>query len=94
MQWLIYQFQKSFFLTDYPINTYTTSINSPFCILRGCSHNYYKNFVFLSLKIKFILANSEGPDEMPQIAAFHLGLHCLRKYPLGISSLQRVNAFQ
>ena len=22
-------------------------------------------------------ANSEGPDEMPQNAAFHQGLHCL-----------------
>ena len=22
-------------------------------------------------------ANSEDPNEMPQIAAFHLGLHCL-----------------
>ena len=27
-----------------------------------------------------ILANSEDPDEMPQYAAFHLGLHCLSKY--------------
>ena len=25
----------------------------------------------------FILANREGPDEMPHIAAFHQGLHCL-----------------
>ena len=28
---------------------------------------------FLSLKIVFILANSEGPDEMLHCAAFHLG---------------------
>ena len=28
-----------------------------------------------------ILANSAGPDEMQHDAAFHLGLHCLPKYP-------------
>ena len=45
--------------------------------------------VFLSLKyfcpcfakIKTILANSADPDEMLHYAAFHLGLHCLPKYP-------------
>ena len=29
----------------------------------------------------FILANSTDPDEMLPYAAFHLGLHCLPKYP-------------
>ena len=29
----------------------------------------------------FVLANSADPDEMPHYAAFHLGLHCLSKYP-------------
>ena len=29
----------------------------------------------------FILANSADPDEMQQFVAFHLGLHCLQKYP-------------
>ena len=28
-----------------------------------------------------ILANSADPDEMQHNAAFHLGLHCLPKYP-------------
>ena len=36
----------------------------------------------LSLKIILILANSADPDEMQPHAAFHLGLHCLPKYPL------------
>ena len=40
-----------------------------------------KNIIFLSLKINFILANSADPDEMPNYAAFHLGAHCLPKYP-------------
>ena len=37
--------------------------------------------VFLSLKVVKILANSADPDEMQHHAAFHLGLHCLPKYP-------------
>ena len=40
-----------------------------------------KNMIFLSLKIDLVLANSADPDEMPHYAAFHLGLHCLPKYP-------------
>ena len=41
---------------------------------------YTGNTDFLSLKIVFVLANSEDPDGMPHYAAFHLGLHCLPKY--------------
>ena len=43
----------------------------------------------LSLKAALILANSAGPDEMQHHAAFHLGLHCLPKYPF--RGIQRVN---
>ena len=42
---------------------------------------FQEKYVFLSLMIVFILANSADPDEMPHYAAFHLGLHCLPKYP-------------
>ena len=34
----------------------------------------------MSLKIVFILANSENPDKMPTYVTFHLGIHCLPKY--------------
>ena len=37
--------------------------------------------VFWSLKVALILANSADPGEMQQYAAFHLGVHCLPKYP-------------
>ena len=53
--------------------------------------------MFLSLNIDLVLANSADPDEMPHHAAFHLGLHCLPKYPLGVSGLQitiTVSGFQ
>ena len=47
-------------------------------VLKGVAgHTFY---LFLSLKIGFILANSADPDEMPPYAAFHLGFHCLPKY--------------
>ena len=47
----------------------------PFCNLKVAGQNY----VFLSLKIAFILANCADPDEMQPYAAFHLSLHCLPK---------------
>ena len=34
-------------------------------------------FILGTGKHVHILANSEDPDEMPQKAAFHQGLHCL-----------------
>ena len=39
-----------------------------------------KNFFLFYLKIFFTFTNSVDPDEMQHYAAFHLGLHCLRKY--------------
>ena len=50
-----------------------------------------KDIVFLSLKIVSVITNSADPDEMLHYAAFHLGLHYLSKYCLGVSGLQRVN---
>ena len=44
-----------------------------------------KNIVSLSLKMDFVLANSAHPYEIPQYVTFHLGLHCLPKYPFKIS---------
>ena len=42
------------------------------------------------MKVVLILANSVDPDEMQDVAAVHLALHCLPKYRLGVSSIQRV----
>ena len=33
------------------------------------------------LSLNIVLANSADPDEMQHYGAFHLGLHCLPKYP-------------
>ena len=35
--------------------------------------------------IDFVLVNSADPDEMPHLAAFHLGPLCLQKHPLRLS---------
>ena len=40
--------------------------------------------LFMSLTVDLIFANSADPDEMQQYAAFHLGLHCLPKYPIKV----------
>ena len=48
--------------------------------MRGHRFNSQRYIVFLSLKIDFVLANSVD-DEMLHNVAFHLGLHCLSKYP-------------
>ena len=42
----------------------------------------------ISLKIGFVSANSEDPDEMLHYAAFHLDLHCLQKYLFGVFGIQ------
>ena len=38
-------------------------------------------FHIFSLLIDFVLGSSADPDEMQQCMTFHLGLHCLPKYP-------------
>ena len=50
-------------------------------ILRGGVNDYIYLKKKFSLKFNFVLANSADPNEMPHIVAFHLGLHCLPKYP-------------
>ena len=66
-------------------------IMSEWCIVYivGSQVIISKNIVFLSLKIEYVIANSTDPDEMPHNAAFHLGLHCLQKYPF--RDFKRVN---
>ena len=42
---------------------------------------FHKNIVFFPLNSDFSLANSVDPNKTQHYAAFHLGLHCLPKYP-------------
>ena len=64
-----------YILMDFLINIDT--INMGLSIVYICT----LRVVFLSLLVVFILGNSVDPDEMQHYAAFHLGLHCLPKYP-------------
>ena len=65
------------------------SLNGPQFIWK-CQRLYFpKNIEFLSLKIDFVLANSEDPDEMQHYAESHLGLHCLAKMHIGVNSLTK-----
>ena len=40
-----------------------------------------KTYFIFYLKIAFVLTNSEEPAGMSHDVTFHLGLHCLPKYP-------------
>ena len=46
-----------------------------------CNSILYCFFFIVFLKVVFVKAKSADPDEMLHDAAFHLGLHCLPKYP-------------
>ena len=52
-------------------------------------HYNFKNTVFHSLRFYFF-ANSADPGKMLQNTIFHQGLHYLKKYPLAVSSLQKL----
>ena len=56
------------------------------CIYYGVVGDNFQKYCISFSKIKFVLTNSVGPDEMPHYAAFHLGLHCLPKYLRGFLS--------
>ena len=62
----------------------TISKELPIVHFKGSNEEFFKCYVivyFVSLNVVLILANNVDPDEMQHYAAFHLGLHCLRKYP-------------
>ena len=46
----------------------------------GFGYNFLNYCVLLSLKMAYS-ADPDKSDEMQHYAAFHLGLHCLPKYP-------------
>ena len=70
---------------EYPIHINTISMGLSILYFKGLpvKASIYKMMyycprrLFLSLKIE----NSADPDEMLPYVAFHLGLHCLPKYP-------------
>ena len=58
-----------------------------FCIIQHENGSYiHVGHVRLDLlqflNVVLILANSVDPDEMQHYAAFHLGHHCLQKFPV------------
>ena len=66
---------------DFPIHSDTLSMGLPIVHFKGSQVEFSIFDVLLSLKVVLILANSAEADEMQHFAAFHLGLHCLPKYP-------------
>ena len=66
---------------EFSINLHTIKSGWSIVYIYGSHVIISKNIVFLSLKIGFVLVNSADPYLMQHYAAFHLGLHCLPKYP-------------
>ena len=66
-----------YILTDSPIQINAIRME----LLRGHRSEFPNYDVLKSLKIVLTSAKSAEPDEMQLYAAFHLGLHCLQKYP-------------
>ena len=64
----------------FPIHIGTRSMGLPIVHLKESQAEFSKLLCFSVPKGCFNL-NSEDPDEMQHYAAFHLGLHCLSKYP-------------
>ena len=54
--------------------------------LEGSQVEFSRSLMYFAL----IMANNEDPDEMQHYAAFHLGLHCLPRYPFRVSRIQKV----
>ena len=75
---------------EYSIKLYAIKSGWSIVYIEGSQVIILKN-AFLSLKIDFILANREYPDEMLHYAAFQLGLHCCQSTPLEFSCLKWVN---
>ena len=48
---------------------------------QGPQVDFLNHDVFLTMKAVSTLANSANPNEMQHYVSFHLGLHCLPKYP-------------
>ena len=73
---------RAVLIATYPVCILLVTIKwkVSWCISRGYRLEFPNKTVFLSMKIVYIYANSADPDEMPNYAGFHLGLHCLTKY--------------
>ena len=66
---------------DFLVQINAIGWDCPLYFLRGHRMELPNYDVFMSLMIVTTSAKSEDPDEMQHYAAFHLGLHCLQKYP-------------
>ena len=67
---------------DFPIHSDTICLGLPVVYFKRSQVEFLNFQVFLSLKVVLVLASSADSDEMQHYAAFHLGSHCLPKYPL------------
>ena len=75
---------------DYPILLDTLTVELSILYFKEVPVKISINYVFQSLKLTLILANSADPDEMPPYAAFHLVFIFCKSTGLSVSSMKRV----
>ena len=66
---------------EFSIKLHTKKSGLSITYMEGSQVIIVKKILYYSLKINFVLANSDNPDEMVHKVAFYLGLHCLPKFP-------------
>ena len=72
---------KHFRTMGFSIQLHTIRTGSSIVCIEGSQVIISKQYCIFSMMINSVSANSAYPDEMPHYAAFHLGLHCLSKFP-------------
>ena len=68
-------------MMDFPIQINTLRMVLSIICFKGSQLEISKHLCYSVPEDCIYLSNSAGPDEMLHFAAFHLGLHCLPKYP-------------
>ena len=67
---------------DFPIHIDTISMGLSIVHFKGSQVEFSKLCCIFVPEGCFNVSKQNRPDEMQHYAAFHLGLHCLPKYPL------------
>ena len=77
---------------EFPIYIDEISMGLSIVYFKESQVDFSKSCCISALKVVLIIASGVNPDEMQHHAAFHLGPHCLPKYPFRGSTIQSVKS--
>ena len=79
--WVYLKFINPLYTNGFLFLVWCNELGIVHCTYLGVSGYKFQNILMFFVWRHFLtLTNSVDPDEMQHNAAFHLGLHCLRKY--------------